>query len=159
MHQLRNGVIAMALSALLLAGCGVGDEGDDDGIDAGSGGNGDQIDAGGGSGSDAGGGNAACTVTAELLPNTQTRTVTGIGTIECDASATLSVETCVQWDATGEFEDTQCQTTITSGVDELEVETLASCGLTQGNRFRARVTASVDDSDEPEVLSDDVGCE
>lgn len=155
----RKRSLALPLCTFLLAACGGGSD-DGDRVDAGGGGDTDaggdsgDVDAGGGSGGD-----LTCSVTAQIEPDLGARTMNGVGRIECDGSGTLTVETCVQWDSSGEFEDIQCQTSTRSGVAELEVENLASCGLGQGDSFRARVNAEANGASEAEVLSEEVGCE
>jgi hypothetical protein len=152
-----SGLLALALCGLLA--CGGGDD-DGDQIDAGTA-DGGGTDAGGGS-ADASGGNGAevtCTVSVSAEADTDARTITGVGALECTGIATLSVQTCVQWDASGDFEDIGCFTRILSDVDALEVEQVSSCGIGSGQTFRARVNASVDGSDFPEELSDELGCE
>ncbi|HET6612556.1 MAG TPA: hypothetical protein VFG83_11220 [Kofleriaceae bacterium] len=108
---------------------------------------------------DAGGGDEACTVTATATPDTQAKTITGVGLVECSAAGSIEVETCVQWNPSGTFEDIMCLSSSQSGVAQLEVENVSSCGLTSGRSFRARVNATVDGNALPEALSDEVGCE
>lgn len=148
----RVWVVCLVMAfALLGAGCGDGDDGDRRAdVD---------VDGGGdtGAGGDAGG--SGCTVTATAVPDLDERTVTGIGAVQCDAAATLSVETCVQWDASGTFEDLQCRESTESGTAGVQVENLASCGIGSGRSFRARVNASVDGTALPEALSAEVACE
>jgi hypothetical protein len=87
------------------------------------------------------------------------RTVTGLGSVSCDGSAALAVETCVQWDPAGSFEDIQCFSNSQSGTTELEVENLASCGLGLGRTFRARVNVTVNGAAQPEEISSEVSCD
>ena len=108
---------------------------------------------------DAGGGEITCTVTATATPNLGARTMSGVGTVQCNATASLRVETCVQWNTGGVFEDIQCMSEGKSGADRLEVTNLSSCGISQGRSFRARVSARVNDNDQAEILSAEVGCE
>ena len=149
-----RGVIALALSGLLACGGGDdrGDAGEPSGDDAAAGGESADARAGGEE-------DVICTVTASSEADVEARTITAEGGLRCSGHATLSLETCVQWDASGEFENIQCFTSIQSGVDELEVETVASCGISPGRLFRARVSASVDDDDLPEELSATHGCD
>jgi hypothetical protein len=150
-------LVALGFSGLLLTACGGGSD------------DGDRIDAGGSGGADAGGGggnadarsggDVTCTVSASAEADTGARTITALGALDCNGSATLGLEVCVQWDASGEFEDVQCFTRIESNLDALEVENVASCGITTGRTFRARVSASVDGTDLPEELSAELGCE
>jgi hypothetical protein len=116
---------------------------------------------GGGGGADAngGGGNVTCTITATATPDTQARTVTGLGMVHCTGAATLALETCVQWNASGSFADIQCQSSTMSGVTDHQVSNLSSCGIATGRRFRARVNLSINGAAQPEKLSADVGCE
>lgn len=104
-------------------------------------------------------GNPTCTVTASATPDTQARTITGLGGVQCDAAASLALEVCVQWNPNGSFEDIMCQSTSMSGVPELQLENVASCGIGVGRQFRARANASVNGTAQSEVLSTEVGCE
>ena len=124
---------------IFIASCGSGDDGG-------------RVDSGGG-------GEVSCTVTATATADVGARTIAGIGRIECSQAASIRVETCVQWNPNGSFEDIQCMSSSQSGVAQLEVQNLASCGLGSGRRYRARVNASVNGTAEPEKLSADVGCE
>jgi hypothetical protein len=152
-----SGLLALGLCGLLA--CGGGDD-DGDQVDAGTAGGG-HADAGSHDTADASGGDGevTCTVSVSAEADTDARTITGVGALECTGSATLSVQTCVQWDASGDFEDIGCFTRILSDVDALEVEQVSSCGIGSGQTFRARVNASVDGSDFPEELSDELGCD
>ncbi len=132
------------LLILAIAACG-GDDG---------GGGGGDVDANGG-----GGGNATCMVTATATPNTANRTITGVGAVLCNGNASIEINTCVQWNPSGSFVDIMCQSSSMSGVKDLQVENVSSCGISSGRRFRARVTAKIDGTAKPEVLSSDVGCE
>ncbi len=57
------------------------------------------------------------------------------------------------------FEDIQCASNSTSGVTELTVENLPSCGLGSGRTFRAQVNVTVDGEAQPEQLSNEVSCD
>jgi len=128
--------------ALLVAACG----GDDDSPSP---------DAAG-SGSNA---NASCSVTATATPNTTNRTITGVGAVQCDATTNISLEVCVQWNPDGTFKDIMCESSTKSGVKELSVENVSSCGIATGRKFRARVNASISGTAKPEMLSSEVACE
>ncbi|HEU0036817.1 MAG TPA: hypothetical protein VFQ53_39680 [Kofleriaceae bacterium] len=130
---------------LVLAACSGGDD---------DGGGGPTVDAAG-----SGGGSAACTVTATATPDPAQRTITGVGAARCDRAASLALEVCVQWNPSGTFEDLMCLSSSRSGVSQLDVENLASCGIATGRRFRARVVATVDGAAQPAVLSSETGCE
>jgi hypothetical protein len=131
------------LLILALAACG----GDDDGSTP---------DA---SGSGSGSGNAVCNVTASATPNAGNRTITGVGAVQCDEAGNISLEVCVQWNPSGSFADIMCQSSSMSGVKDLQLQNVSSCGLGSGRRFRARVNAKVNGAAKPELLSSEVGCE
>ena len=132
------------LSVLLaVAACGGGDDGGGTPDAAGSG----------------GGGSATCNVAATAMANTTNRTITGVGTVQCDVTAGLSLNVCVQWNPDGTFKDIMCQSSNMSGVKDLRVENVSSCGIATGRKFRTRVSASVNSAAKPEVLSAEIGCE
>ena len=110
-------------------------------------------------GVDASGGEVLCNVQADILPDLGARTVSGIGNVECDAQASLAVETCVQWNPSGTFEDIQCVSETKSRPKTLELANLSSCGLGAGRRFRSRVSVTVNGIGQPEVVSEEVACE
>ncbi|HEY5922246.1 MAG TPA: hypothetical protein VIV11_11275 [Kofleriaceae bacterium] len=118
-------------------------------------------DDGGGAGVDAGGGggSATCTVNATATPNPANRTITGVGSMQCDANASLALNVCVQWNPSGSYVDIMCMMSSMSGVKDFQVQNVSSCGLANGRRFRTRVVATVDGTAQPEKLSADVGCE
>jgi hypothetical protein len=120
-------------------------------------------DDGGGS-ADAGGsgGSATCTVTATATPNTANRTIAGKGDVTCDATATIALEVCVQWNPSGTFADIMCMSSTMSGVGSpspFSVTNTSSCGFGTGRMYRTRVNAMVNGTAKPEVLSSTVGCE
>jgi hypothetical protein len=137
MHRL----IVLALALGPIGGCG----GDDGG--------------GGGFPDASGGGNATCTVTATATPDTTARTITGLGMVHCTAAATLALEVCVQWNASGSFADIMCQSSTMSGVADSQLMNVSSCGIGTGRKYRARVNLSVNGAAQPEKLSTEVGCE
>lgn len=115
---------------------------------------------GGDGGNDDGGGSVTCAVTATSTANVTARSVTGVGLVTCTGgTAAIEVETCVQWDASTSFEDIQCKSSTQSGVAELKVENLSSCGLTSGRKFRTRVNATVNGTSQAEKISAEIGCE
>ena len=120
-------------------------------------------DSGGGSenngGGGGGGGEVTCTVDATITTDSAQRTATGVGEVTCDGEADLGVTTCVQWDASGTFEDIQCASNSVSGVTELTVENLSSCGLGAGRLFRAQVNVTIDGEAQPEQLSTELSCD
>jgi hypothetical protein len=127
----------LGLGLVLVAACG----GDD----------GTSVDAGGG------GGNVTCEVTATITAMMSARTVTGVGKADCTGAASLEVETCVQWNPSGTFVDIQCMSSTKSATTN-QVDNLASCGITSGRQFRARVNATVNGVAKPEVLSTEIAC-
>ncbi|MDB4961165.1 MAG: hypothetical protein JWP01_1164 [Myxococcales bacterium] len=132
---------------VLVAACGGGGTGDDEpGVDA------------GGGGADSGGGSVSCTATASITAMMAAKTVTGVGKAECTGPASLEIETCVQWNPSGTFVDIQCMETTRSGMAMLQVDNLASCGISAGRRFRARVNVKVNGVAKPEALSADIAC-
>lgn len=116
-------------------------------------------DGGGGFPDASGGGGVTCTVTATATPDTSARTITGVGAAHCTGAATLQLETCVQWNATGSFADIMCQSSTMSGSADLQVQNVSSCGIATGRMFRARVNLSVNGTAQPEKLSTVVMCE
>ena len=119
-------------------------------------------DSGGGSennGGGGGGGEVTCTVGASIMTDSAQRTATGVGTVTCDGEADLGVTTCVQWDPSGTFEDIQCASNSVTGVTELTVENLSSCGLGSGRTFRAQVNVTIDGEAQPEQISTEVSCD
>ena len=86
------------------------------------------------------------------------KTVRGTGTVTCSGAAALRVETCVQWNPSGSFADIQCMESTQSGMASLTVDNLASCGISSGRKFRARVNATVNGTAQPEVLSSEATC-
>lgn len=105
------------------------------------------------------GGTPTCTLTATATADTGAKTITGVGALQCDQAADLTVETCVQWNANGAFEDIQCKSSSASGQTQLELQNVASCGVDTTRRFRARVNATVNGTAQPEQLSTEVGCQ
>jgi hypothetical protein len=142
------------LVTFCLAACGGDDP--DPSVDASNSG---AIDASGNNGVDASTGNVTCSVTATATANVNARTITGVGSVQCNGTASLSVETCVQWNPGGTFQDIMCLSETHSNVTQLEVDNLSSCGISTGRRFRTRVNAAVNGVDQPEELSADIGCE
>jgi hypothetical protein len=140
----------MPIGALVFALVGSSACGDDDG----GGGGGDVADAGGN-----GTGNVTCTVTATATKDVGARTITGVGLAECDGTASITVETCVQWNPSGAFEDLMCMTTSRAEVRMLSVENLSACGIGTGRSYRARVNVLVDGTAQAEQLSTEVDCE
>jgi|GEM_PF-5404505 len=100
----------------------------------------------------------SCAAQATLTVAGVARTATGVGTVTCDGDASIDLEVCVQWDASGSFADTQCKSAAESGIASLTVDNLTSCGLSAGRTFRARVNASINGVALAEVLSDEVVC-
>lgn len=131
--------LLMAVTLALLAACG-----DDD--DSGGGGGGGSPPA------------PSCTVKATVTANSQ-HIVQGLGEVTCQAAATISVETCLQWDADDSFADVQCQTITVSDLTTSQNPTSVSCTASLGHRFRARVNATVGGTALPEALSSEVVCE
>lgn len=100
-----------------------------------------------------------CDLSAAIVLDSGGATVTATGAVTCDGPAGISVETCVQWDTGSGFTDISCQTSSQSDIDELVLDHQASCGITGGRPFRARVNATVDDSDLEEQLSAEITCD
>ncbi len=146
----------LAVSLALVVSSACGDDDGSSGPDASSGGDA-RSESDGRSQNDASG-NATCTLTATATADVAARTINGVGSIRCSGTASIMVETCVQWNPSGTFEDIMCLSSTTSGA-ELDVENLASCGLGMGRSYRARVNASVDGTDQAEKLSAEVRCE
>lgn len=116
-------------------------------------------DDGGGMGVDAPTGAPSCTVTATATPNVSSRTITGNGVVQCNATATIAIETCVQWNPNGTFADIMCVTSTMSGVMQHQLENLSSCGIATGRMYRTRVNAIVNGTAQNEVLSTTVSCQ
>lgn len=138
--------LVFILVGVCFAGCG-GDDGGDN----------PPSPDGGGSGSSG----ATCTITATATADTSASTITGTGTATCNGAATIELETCVQWQtSTGAaFTDISCMSSTKSGVASATVDHVASCGITPGRMFRARVNATVDGVDLAEVVSTEIACE
>lgn len=112
--------------------------------------------------SDQGSGSAVmCTLGASASPNTSSRTIAASGTLMCNGTASLHVETCVQWktSSTAAYSDITCQSSTMSGVADLALDTVASCGISTGRMFRARVNAAVNGTNMNETLSAEVKCD
>jgi hypothetical protein len=133
---------------VLLVGAGACGK-DDGGSDAGP-----AADAGGN-----GTGNVTCTVTATATADVGARTITGVGTADCDGPASITVETCVQWNPGGTFEDIMCSSESRAEVRSWEVENVSACGIGSGRSYRARVNVIIDGTDLDEQLSAEVACE
>jgi hypothetical protein len=86
---------------------------------------------------------ANCGVTATITPNVTARTMTGTGTLTCDANATLEVQTCVQWNPSGTFVDIMCIRSTKSSVPALQVDNLSGCGIGTGRMYRNPSTSGV----------------
>lgn len=101
----------------------------------------------------------SCTVTATSTVDTTARTITGKGAITCDAAATIRVETCVQWNPSGPYEDIMCQSATQTDVAQLEAQNVSSCGVATGRTFRTRVSTTVNRVTQPVSYSAEVSCE
>lgn len=94
---------------------------------------------------------ASCTVTASTTSRSGPVVVTGSGSVTCTGTADLQIETCLQWETGGTYENVQCQTQGSSGVTMLTRDVEVGC-LSPRN-FRTRVRANANGSDLPEQLS------
>ena len=140
----RRVLIAALMALASLTACGGGDDGD----------------GGGGSDAGSGSGNPTCTLTATATADKTARTITGVGSVSCTGgSATVALEVCVQWNASGSFADIQCQSGTQSGVSQHSVQNVSSCGIGSGRMFRTRANASINGTALAEVLSSTVACE
>ena len=130
----------LAVLLLLVAACGTSDDG---------------------GGGDDGGGSAVvtCTVQATATLDPQARTVTAVGSLACDGTGTLMVETCIETVGSGgEITELGCHASTLSGVDELASDYATACGIASGREYYAQINATVNGVAQAEKLSARVVC-
>jgi hypothetical protein len=135
-NEVRMTIRSMFVALMMLSACGEpGGEGSQ------GGGTGAQ---GGGSGSQGGGtANVTCSATGALtdeISNGRT-VVTASGTITCTGEKQIDVQTCLQWNTSGTFEDVQCQS-LSGTATSLSATSKVSCIGTK--LFRTRVTGNAE---------------
>jgi hypothetical protein len=102
-----------------------------------------------------------CTVSAMITSDPGERTVSGVGTANCDHAANLTIEVCTQYASAGAptFTDIMCETTTQTESLSHAVTNLSACLVGTDKSYRARVNLKIDGLSQPEKLSTTVSCD